>query len=73
MPKRRSDMERLPPTAAFALRNNYGWTDKREIESFNRNVESVLDALDNDVNVQREELAAAAGQELAQLDSPPAN
>lgn len=59
--------------AAFALRNNYGWTDKREIESFNRNVESVLDALDNDVNVQREELAAAAGQELAQLDSPPAN
>jgi len=59
--------------AAFALRNNYGWTDKREVENFNHDVGAVLDSLEDDVNVQREEVAAAANQELARLDSTPAN
>jgi len=48
--------------AAFALKNNYGWADRKQVENFNQDVESVLDELNRQVEDkrEREELAEQA-------------
>lgn len=57
-----------PAGAMFNLKNNYGWEDRTVVDNNNREVEDVLDDLE-DKKKDNEEVANEAAKALAEADS----
>src|SRR5665213_1354422 len=56
--------------AAFVLKNNYGWSDSKEVNNTHRSVAEIIDELDRQVELAngRDNVAEEAGKELERLE-----